>query len=226
MHVSDCYLPRLGGIEVQVAELAKIQAAAGHRVHVVTATPAHGPDPENGGAPLLHRVVARLPFELPVHPRAARALTHVLAGVAPDLVHIHVGAVSPFAWTAVVQAVRTGLPTVVSVHSMWDPFTSGVYRMLELVGWRTWPIVITAVSSVAARRVQAVLGARAAVRVIPNGLDTAAWLPRPLTPDRDDSMHVVAVGRLAPRKQPVTLLDTLRSAHAAPGLTGRIRATI
>jgi glycosyltransferase involved in cell wall biosynthesis len=36
----------------------------------------------------------------------------------------------------------------------------------------------------------------------------------------------VAVGRLAPRKQPFMLLDMLRSAHAAPGLTGRIRATI
>ena len=125
MHVSDCYLPRLGGIEVQVAELAGIQAAAGHPVHVVTATPAHAPDTENGDAPLLHRVVAPLPFELPVHPRAARALAHVLDGVAPDVVHVHVGAVSPFAWTAVAQAVRAGLPTVVSVHSMWDPFTSG-----------------------------------------------------------------------------------------------------
>jgi len=228
MHVSDCYLPRLGGIEVQVADLAKIQAAAGYPVHVVTATPAHSPDPapNEGDALLLHRVVAPLPFELPVHPRAARALAHVLDGVAPDVVHVHVGAVSPFAWTAVVQAVRAGLPTVVSVHSMWDPFTSGMYRMLDLVRWRTWPIVITAVSSVAARRVQAVLGARAAVRVIPNGLDPAAWLPRPLTPDRDGSVHVVAVGRLAPRKQPFTLLDTLRSAHAAPGLTRRIRATI
>ena len=226
MHVSDCYLPRLGGIEVQVAELAGIQAAAGHPVHVVTATPAHAPDTENGGAPLLHRVVAPLPFELPVHPRAARALAHVLAGVAPDVVHVHVGAVSPFAWTAVAQAVRAGLPTVVSVHSMWDPVTSGVYRMLDVVRWRTWPIVIAAVSTAAARRLQDVLGTRAGVRVIPNGFDPAGWPAAPPASHIDEPMHVVAVGRLAPRKQPFTLLDTLRSAHAVPGLSGRIRATI
>ena len=36
--LSDCYLPRLGGIEVQVHDLAHRLAAAGHDVEVVTAT--------------------------------------------------------------------------------------------------------------------------------------------------------------------------------------------
>jgi phosphatidylinositol alpha 1,6-mannosyltransferase len=228
MHVSDCYLPRLGGIEVQVAELARIQAAAGHVVHVVTATPAHSPDPdpEAGDAPRLHRIVAPLPFELPVHPRAGRILARLLDGVAPDVVHVHVGAVSPFAWTAVAQAVRAGLPTVVSVHSMWDPLTSGLYRTLDVVRWRTWPIVIAAVSTAAARRVRDVLGDRAELRVIPNGFDPRAWPPAPPASHADQPMHVVAVGRLAPRKQPFTLLDILRHANAAPGLSGGIRATV
>jgi len=179
MHISDCYLPRLGGIEVQVAELARIQATAGHMVHVVTATPAHTPDLEEGDAPRLHRIVAPLPFELPVHPRAGRALAHLLAVVAPDVVHVHVGAVSPFAWTAVSQAVRAGLPTVVSVHSMWDPLTSGIYRVLDVAKWRTWPIVTAAVSTAAARPLQDVLGIRAEVRVIPNGFDPVAFQPDP-----------------------------------------------
>ena len=114
MHVSDCYLPRLGGIEVQVAELARIQATAGHVVHVVTATPAHTPDPEEGDAPRLHRIVAPLPFELPVHPRAGRALTHLLAVVAPDVVHVHVGAVSPFAWTVARASVSRRISSVLT----------------------------------------------------------------------------------------------------------------
>src|ERR1700726_4568638 len=42
-HVSDCYLPRLGGIELQVHDLAERQAAAGHEVTVITTTA--GPDP-------------------------------------------------------------------------------------------------------------------------------------------------------------------------------------
>ena len=37
-HVSDCYLPRLGGIELHVHDLALRQAAAGHDVTVITTT--------------------------------------------------------------------------------------------------------------------------------------------------------------------------------------------
>lgn len=39
--VSDCYLPRLGGIETQVAGLARALANAGHQVCVFTVTPDH-----------------------------------------------------------------------------------------------------------------------------------------------------------------------------------------
>ncbi len=48
-HVSDCYLPRLGGIEMQVHDLATRQRAAGHETTVITQTPvqagASGRDP-------------------------------------------------------------------------------------------------------------------------------------------------------------------------------------
>lgn len=37
--VSDCYAPRLGGIETQVRDLARNLLAAGHEPAVVTATP-------------------------------------------------------------------------------------------------------------------------------------------------------------------------------------------
>lgn len=41
--LSDCYLPRLGGIEVQVHDLAGQLRAHGHEVEVFTATPgSHG----------------------------------------------------------------------------------------------------------------------------------------------------------------------------------------
>ena len=45
--LSDCYLPRLGGIEVQVHDLAARLIDRGHEVVVLTATPGtHG---ERGG---------------------------------------------------------------------------------------------------------------------------------------------------------------------------------
>ena len=40
--LSDCYLPRLGGIEVQTHDLARHLVALGHEVEVFTATPGPG----------------------------------------------------------------------------------------------------------------------------------------------------------------------------------------
>ena len=37
--LTDCYLPRLGGIEVQVHDLSARLRAAGHEVEIFTATP-------------------------------------------------------------------------------------------------------------------------------------------------------------------------------------------
>ena len=47
-HVTDCYLPRLGGIERQVQGLATAQLAAGHQVTVITSVPADAPPAPRG----------------------------------------------------------------------------------------------------------------------------------------------------------------------------------
>jgi glycosyltransferase involved in cell wall biosynthesis len=55
-HVTDCYLPRMGGIERQVQGLATAQLAAGHQVSVITSVPspsvpdADGPDADGPAA--------------------------------------------------------------------------------------------------------------------------------------------------------------------------------
>ncbi|WP_214412202.1 glycosyltransferase family 4 protein [Sphaerisporangium fuscum] len=221
LHISDCYLPRLGGIEVQVADLVRAQSDAGHEVEVATATP---------GERLtgVHRITAPLPFDLPVHPRGGRHLRRLMAARRPDVVHVHAGAVSPFAWMGVRSAVRAGLPVVVTVHSMWDPVTRALYRGLDaLYGWTRWPIVATTVSNAAARPIRAVVGGRVPVDVVSNGLDVSAWRPtgepRAGDPDR---IHIVAVGRLAPRKQPVRLLKLLLAARRRVPRRVAMRATL
>jgi glycosyltransferase involved in cell wall biosynthesis len=223
LHVSDCYLPRLGGIEVQVADLVRSQAEAGHEVEVVTATPGEA-------LPGVHRVVAPMPFDLPVHPRGAGHLLRLMTARHPDVVHVHTGAVSPFAWMGVRAATRAGLPVVVTVHSMWDPATRVLYRGLDsLFGWSRWKLAATAVSRAAARPVRAVAGPRVPVDVVSNGLDLSSWRPRPgdaLVPSRGDEVHIVAVGRLAPRKQPVRLLKLLREARARVPRSVPMRATL
>jgi phosphatidylinositol alpha 1,6-mannosyltransferase len=275
VHVSDCFLPRLGGIETQVAELTRMQQAAGHDVEVVTATPDRAG--RSGASPVpVHRVVAPLPWELPVHPLMGHHLERLYEELRPDVVHVHVGAVSPFAWSGVREAAQTGIPTVVTVHSMWDVGTATLYRLLDATtGWTRWRGVCTAVSEAAAEPVRQVVEGRVPVHVVANGITTGQWRlvpaldaggtvePAAASADGDGTdghradghaaerhaadrhgpgvrssdrpVHVVAVGRLAPRKQPLTLLRILRAAQdvLAVGSIGpsgarrpRLRATI
>ncbi|MFI7610107.1 glycosyltransferase [Nonomuraea terrae] len=218
--MSDCYLPRLGGIEVQVADLVRMQRAAGHEVSVATATRG---EPIEG----VRRIVARMPFDLPVHPFGVGHLTRWITSSRPDVVHVHTGAVSPFAWMGVRAAFRAGVPCVVTVHSMWDPGTRALYRLLRLAyGWQRWRLVATTVSNAAAAPIRAVAGPTVPVRVVSNGLDLSGWAPPPGPPDRRAEVHIVAVGRLAPRKQPVRLLRLLRTARARVPARIPMRATI
>ena len=233
--MSDCFLPRLGGIEIQLAELARMQRDAGHDVTVVTATPDRSGVCARPAVPV-HRIVAPVPFELPLHPRTGHHVGALLRELRPDVVHVHVGAISPFAWAAVRQAALLQLPTVVTVHSLWDRGTSAAYRILDAgFRWSRWRGVCTAVSEAAATPIRRVVDRRVPVHVVANGIDTARWrIPaagegaRVTAPGA--GVHVVAVGRLAPRKQPLTLLRILRVAHAAlaagPSDGVRLRATI
>jgi phosphatidylinositol alpha 1,6-mannosyltransferase len=213
LHVSDCFLPRLGGIEVQVDELARAQHAAGHDVAIATATPGASHDPR------VHRIVAPLPWELPI----GGSLRGLLRDLTPDVVHVHAGAVSPFAWRAVRRTLRAQVPTVMTVHSLWGPISELSYRVL-FAGWRRDGFVVTTVSEAAAAPIRSVVRGRVPIEVVSNGIDSGSW--------RDasgagrvaagDVVHVVAVGRLAPRKEPLTLLKLLSAVRAgAP-----IRATV
>jgi glycosyltransferase involved in cell wall biosynthesis len=169
---------------------------------------------------MIHRIVAPMPFELPVHPRARRRLAHLLEEWKPDVVHVHVGAISPFAWAAADCAVRYELPTVVTVHSIWDAVTLGVYRAFDVVrSWSSWPLVVSTVSEAAAAPIRRAFAGRAEVRVVANGVETEGWRVPPRTcvaalgMGRHAGIHIVAVGRLAPRKQPLVLLRVLRAAQ-------------
>jgi phosphatidylinositol alpha 1,6-mannosyltransferase len=215
VHVTDCFHPRLGGIEIQVGELASAQQDDGEKVQVITATPAHGVASRCDYGYPVHRVVAPLPWELPVHPRAGAHLIQLFRQLRPDAVHVHLGSVSPFAWSAVSCALRCNLPTVVTVHSMWGRATR----------WSDAPLVVTAVSTVAANLI-AKTAPCLKVIVVPNGISAHAWRRPQDEHDSHNGVHIVAVGRLAPRKQPVVLLNTLRAARSRIDPAVPLRATV
>lgn len=233
LHVSDCYLPRLGGIETQVHDLARRQRAAGHDAEVVTATPRARHDRTEhevvDGVPL-RRTTVDLPFELPVHPRAGRAVRDVLrqarrSGGGFDVAHVHAGVVSPFAMAAMPAIVAEGVPMVVTVHSLWG-YATPAFRLLDAaVGWSRWPAVLTAVSEVAAEPLRRIAGPDVPVDVLPNGIDLATWQVEALPRDPDDVV-VASVMRLAPRKRPLPLLRMLRRVREAVPPRIRLRAVI
>jgi phosphatidylinositol alpha 1,6-mannosyltransferase len=225
VHVTDCFHPRLGGIETQVGDLATAQQECGETVHIVTATPANGEAGEVDYGYPVHRVVARLPWDLPVHPRAGAHLGRLFRELRPDAVHVHLGSVSPFAWSAVSQALRCDLPTVATVHSMWGAASRGMYRCLDRIAdWSHGPIV-TAVSTASADLIMKTAPA-AAVVVVSNGIALQAWRQTPGRDQAEDEVRIVAVGRLSARKQPVVLLKALHAARQRIDARLKVRATV
>ena len=212
-HVSDCYLPRTGGIETQVRSLALQQAQAGHDVRIITATPGHGAvrsgrDEVDGLR--VDRVAARVPFELPVHPRTRHHVSQLMRDQPIDVVHVHVGLVSPFAWGSVRAALEVGVPVLITVHSVWDSWQGSLLAVANgRMGWTRRGVRLSAVSDLAAARVRRALGAN--VDVIPNGIDPAQWRVKEWVP-RANALRVVTVMRMAPRKRTQPLVRILSSA--------------
>lgn len=205
VHISDCYAPRTGGMETQVRALALEQVKAGHRVTVLTATP--GPSPQEADGVDLVRITVRTPGDLPIHPRTRRAVSAALSEIVPDVVHVHVGEISPFAWGGIRAIVALGMPRLVTVHSVWSPLMRGV---IAPVGrrWAQPPTIVSAVSAMAAARVGSALGVT--VHLLPNGIDTTVWRPQPC--NAHAGVQFVAVQRLAPRKRTGALIRAFAAA--------------
>ena len=225
-HVSDCYAPRTGGIETQVRALACAQRDRGDDVRVITATPGHdsvrsGLDHVDGLQ--VHRVAAKLPFELPIHPRTRAEVVKLLTAYPVDVVHVHAGVISPFAWGAIRAARQLGIPTLVTVHSVWGPLARPGFKIANaLARWNN--IAISSVSASAAASVATALG-RDDVLVTPNGIDVAAWAVPEVQPV-PGVIRIVSVMRLAPRKRLGALLAMLAKVKSQLAGECEVHATI
>ncbi|HRW19736.1 MAG TPA: glycosyltransferase family 4 protein [Dermatophilaceae bacterium] len=219
--LSDCYLPRLGGIEVQVHDLSQRLVAAGHEVEVFTLTP--------GGATYrhteivdgirVHRLGVTLPGDLLVNPIATRLLRGRLHGF--DVAHLHMGVVSPFAYDAARHVTRLGLPAAMTWHCVLDKAAPVVRAMGLVRRWARGGMAMSAVSEVAAEPLRALTGAR--VTVLPNGIDAAAWRPTGRPFGDDGVCRIVSAMRLERRKRPVALVEAVARVRAAtPGRDVRL----
>src|SRR4029079_2812378 len=134
-HVTDGYLPRMGGIERQVEGLTRAQAALGHDVEIITSVapagrsviPVIGPS-RSGGRPGSIRYLATF-----------TGRDAVLAG-GYDLVHVHASTCSPLGWLTIAASTAAGIPTVATAHAFWS-WATPIFRGFDLaLDWRHWPI--------------------------------------------------------------------------------------
>jgi glycosyltransferase involved in cell wall biosynthesis len=223
-HVTDFYLPRLGGIEMHVSDLATRQSALGHDVTIVTSSPREGvADPVDG--PSVVRVSEQFRRPRAIHPAAPFAGADVLLRGEYDVVHVHAGVGTPLAFWAALRCARAGVPTVVTVHSLWA-WAHPIFRGLNaLGGFSRQPIRWTAVSEAAAEQVRRVVRTGGDVTVLPNGIDPERWDVE-AAPRSPDEVVVVGVMRLSVRKRPKQLLKMLRAARAAVPPDVTLRAVI
>ena len=204
-HVTDVFLPRLGGIETHVDDLVRHQRARGLDAVVLTPTAAGG-----GADPTwVHRLPAGA---------ARRVVTEY------DAVHVHVSMLSPYGIGVARAAMAAGVPTLVTVHSMWAG-AGGLLRLAAVAGLRRWPVVWSAVSGAAAETFRRSLPG-GDVAVLPNAIDVESWRrPGPATVPGgvDGPIILVSVMRLMPRKRPVQLVRIVEQVRAlAPGRDVRL----
>jgi glycosyltransferase involved in cell wall biosynthesis len=194
LHVSDCYLPRLGGIEIHLRELVRHQRADGHDARIVTATPASA-DGDDG--PWVHRIA-----------RADARFRQLVHDLDPDVVHVHVSVFSPFATVAARRASSLGVPTAVTVHSMWSGYGPVPAAAQALLRLDTWNLTWSAVSEPAAAPLRALLGPDVPVRVLPNAVDPEEWPPA--SSEQPHPLTVTSVMRMTRTKRTLPLARILR----------------
>jgi len=226
--VTDSYLPRLGGIELHVRDLATRLAAQGHHVRVVTAT--GGPRSGVADPFVVHRLQpagAREPVDPSVWTGADRAgLERAVAGA--DVVHVHSSVLSPLAWAAARAAHRAGVPAVVTVHSM-VPLGSALPLAAALHPRRVGALRWTAVSEAVAAPLRRLTGRP--VGVLHNGVDPEPW--RGTAPWRDGPrlagehpFTLVSAGRFTARKRVLPLVRVLHAVRARVPADVPLRAVL
>jgi glycosyltransferase involved in cell wall biosynthesis len=236
VHVTDCFMPRMGGIERQVHDLARYQHAAGHEVEIITSVAGASGDVDP--ALIVHRPQSRRGKDAGdiLYRSWWRGGRIVQAGDF-DVVHVHSSTWSPMAGMTMWSAARAGVPVVATIHSLWNVYWPLFTVANWLFGWNRRPIVWSAVSSVAtvavAKQLRTGGPARPrsrrdivnSIEVFPNAVDHDAWRIDPL-PRQANRVVVVSVMRLALRKRPHHYVKMLRRARALVPADIRIEAII
>jgi glycosyltransferase involved in cell wall biosynthesis len=122
---------------------------------------------------------------------------------------------SPFTTVLSRHVARTGLPLVLTLHSMLDGRRSVVRTVGGIAGWRDWPAQWTAVSTAAAGDLRGLLRAGTDVAVVPNAVEADWWHAAATRSSGGHTRPItfVSVMRMVERKRPLALVRSLHSAR-------------
>lgn len=196
---------RPGGVQAHVAGLAG-HLATRHQVRVVA--PSSEPETDDPWLVPVGRPVP-VPFNqsrapVALSPTAWLRTRRMLAGLVPDVVHVHEPLAPLVSTAATTAAGRPGFPPVVGTFHSWSD-RNRLYRLGGPLGRRALArlAAATAVSPAARDYAAGVLGvAPERLTVVPNGVDARFYhdaVPFPDLVDRDRPL-LLFVGRLEPRK--------------------------
>lgn len=183
VHITDTYPPQPHPVAGQVAGLARHQGSHGAAVHVLTATPLPVAEPGQSrfrasttDAPgvRVHRLAFPLAFGLPVLPRGRATIERALRLLRPDVVHLHLGIVSPFGYDAARAARVMDLPLVITWYSILDGPEALARFGLRIAGWQTAPFVPSGATTAITASVASAFS-RPDALLIPLGTDLAPW---------------------------------------------------
>ncbi|MCM2255643.1 MAG: glycosyltransferase family 4 protein [Vicinamibacteria bacterium] len=209
----DWFLPKVGGIELHLNDLARGLAGRGHDVRVLATCP--GPAQVDGIA------VERLPglrmprwgFSL-CDATTRAALLAAIARHGSEVVHAHGGTWTPAGYGGAWLCQRRGVPTVLTVHSVLDGLGPVLPALAAVIGSAGWNLTWSAVGEDVARSLRPHVGGRP-VRLLPNAVDDAFWRAGAVSAARGATVEVVAVMRLTRRKRGSELLRAFARARAA-----------
>lgn len=250
--VTDCYPPHMGGIETQTYNLAQRLKTAGYLPEVITAT--------RDGSFVGRRIEDQIPVHrlgmptlgfTPINPFAGPLFRAIFPRF--DLLHVHVGVLSPFAHLALQIAAGSQIPTLVTFHcelAAWAPLmrSSGFFNR-----WTEAGILFSGVSSLMNSQINQLLAPqnRRSWPITPNGVDTDFWsaeapasgstttcenidrLGSPITASDANlavpatkTFHAVSAIRLMPRKRPLALIKFTERVNQILGNQGNLQLKI
>ena len=199
--VTDHFLPRIGGIELAVRDLALRLKEQGHEPHVITATRGDG---TIGNIPVHRLSLPLLPgFKVIFNPLGLRKLKQLLQREAFDIVHAQLSVISPFAFGALLAAKESHIPATLTSHSLLEMSAHSFRILKNLLRYAPQGLICSAISRACSKGLS-IAFPKATVVVLNNGIDTLPW--RSIQKKPHAGIRVTSVMRMNRKKRPQDLV--------------------